>query len=242
MASFLNIQYMNLLVALLELFCKYLHSKGIIYCDLKLSNILLDENGITKLCDFGLARKLWEKQNVIKYLELLSSNAVVANILTNGSIVLVLLKMLRDPKLANLGILGARTDGLRDRQEKVRRFSMAALGELLFYISTQNEHARDNKPMESPSKDNRPSSYWQVPSPLISLVSSLLRNGEDNITQIYALRTIENIFSQGGALGKQEITRLTTGSYLARIVHFNPYSTSHGITFIQGYVFKTRQA
>uniref|UniRef100_M1BE80 EMB3013 n=1 Tax=Solanum tuberosum TaxID=4113 RepID=M1BE80_SOLTU len=170
----------------------YLHSKGIIYCDLKLSNILLDENGITKL--------------------------------------------------ANLGILGARTDGLRDRQEKVRRFSMAALGELLFYISTQNEHARDNKPMESPSKDNRPSSYWQVPSPLISLVSSLLRNGEDNITQIYALRTIENIFSQGGALGKQEITRLTTGSYLARLVHFNPYSTSHGITFIQGYVFKTRQA
>ncbi|KAH0734888.1 hypothetical protein KY285_010595 [Solanum tuberosum] len=27
----------------------YLHSKGIIYCDLKLSNILLDENGITKV-------------------------------------------------------------------------------------------------------------------------------------------------------------------------------------------------
>jgi len=94
-----------------------------------------------------------EKQNVIRYLELLSSNADAANILTNGSIVLVLVKMLRHSKvtllraqlasligllirhstfigdeLANSGILGALTDGLRDRQERVRRFSMATLG------------------------------------------------------------------------------------------------------------------
>ncbi|CAI0466639.1 unnamed protein product [Linum tenue] len=37
---------------------QYLHSKGVIYCDLKPSNILLDENGRVKLCDFGLAKKL----------------------------------------------------------------------------------------------------------------------------------------------------------------------------------------
>ncbi|KAK6784209.1 hypothetical protein RDI58_017663 [Solanum bulbocastanum] len=59
-------------------------------------------------------------------------------------------------ELANSGILGALTNGQRDRQEKVRRFSMAALGELLFYISTQKEHVRDNKTMESPAKDSRP--------------------------------------------------------------------------------------
>ncbi|KAK4713589.1 hypothetical protein R3W88_019496 [Solanum pinnatisectum] len=190
-----------------------------------------------------------EKQNVIKYLEILSSNADAANVLTNGSIVLVLLKMLHHSKvsllhaklasliillirhftffgdeLANSGILGALTNGLRDRQEKVRRFSMAASGELLFYISTQNEHARDNKPMESPSKHSRPSSCWQ-----------------EDITQLYALRTIENIFSQGEywsvcftsqdiitnlcyifrAPRKEEILRLTAGSCLARLVHFN---------------------
>lgn len=128
-----------------------------------------------------------EKQNVIRYLEMLSNNADAANILTNGPIMLLLVKMLRLSKtsalrvqlasligllirhstfieddLANSGILGSLTDGLRDKQEKVRRFSMAALGELLFYISTQNEHARDSNPPESPSKDNRAASGWQV--------------------------------------------------------------------------------
>ncbi|CAL5347073.1 unnamed protein product [Camellia sinensis] len=207
-----------------------------------------------------------EKQNLIRYLEMLSSNADAANILTNGSIMLVVVKMLRqskasalrvqlasligllirhstfiDDELANSGILGSLTDGLRDKQEKVRRFSMAALGELLFYISTQNEHNKDNNPPESPSKDSRFSSGWQVSNPLISLVSSILRKGEDDVTQLYALRTIENICSQGGywaarftsqdvitnlcyifrAAGKQESMRLTAGSCLVRLVRFN---------------------
>lgn len=33
----------------------YIHSKGIIYGDLKAENILLDENGVIKLCDFNLS-------------------------------------------------------------------------------------------------------------------------------------------------------------------------------------------
>jgi serine/threonine-protein kinase ULK4 len=128
-----------------------------------------------------------EKQNVVRYLEMLSTNADAANILTNGPIMLILIKLLRqskasalrvqlasligllirhstfvDDSLANSGILGSLTDGLRDRQEKVRRFSMAALGELLFYISTQSADSRDNTPLESPSKDNRTVHGWQV--------------------------------------------------------------------------------
>ncbi|EAS06928.2 Serine/Threonine kinase domain protein (macronuclear) [Tetrahymena thermophila SB210] len=37
---------------------QYLHSKGIIYCDLKPSNILLNEFGQLKICDFGLSRRI----------------------------------------------------------------------------------------------------------------------------------------------------------------------------------------
>ncbi|KVH89837.1 Armadillo-like helical [Cynara cardunculus var. scolymus] len=195
-----------------------------------------------------------EKQNVIRYLEMLSINVDAANILTNGPIMPVLVKMLRQAKvsalrvqlasllgllirhstfidddLSNSGILNSLNEGLVDRQEKVRRFCMAALGELLFYISTQSDQSKATNPPESPSKESRTSSGWQ---------------GEDDITQLYALRTIENISSQGGywasrfttqdvinnlcyifrAPGKQESMRLTAGSCLVRLVRFNPPS------------------
>ncbi|CAN8255898.1 unnamed protein product [Cochlearia groenlandica] len=214
----------------------------------------------------GSSSGMSEKQNLIRYLETLSTNADAANILTNGPIMLVLVKVLRLSKspafrvqiasligllirhstsieddLANSGILDSLTNGLRDKHEKVRRFSMAALGELLFYISTQNEH-KDFKPQESPSKETRSASGWQVSNALISLVSSVLRKGEDDLTQLYALRTIENICSQGAywatrfysqdlisnlcyiyrATGKQESMRQTAGSCLVRLARFNP--------------------
>ena len=33
----------------------YLHSKGIVHRDLKLENIMVDQNGYVKLIDYGLA-------------------------------------------------------------------------------------------------------------------------------------------------------------------------------------------
>lgn len=153
----------------------------------KMSKEQLDTINNRIIAIFSGSSSMMEKQNVIRYLEMLSTNADAANILTNGPIMLMLVKMLRQSKalalrvqlasltgllirhstfieddLANSGILGSLTDGLRDKQEKVRRFSMAALGELLFYISTQSEHTRDNNALESPSKDTRSISGWQV--------------------------------------------------------------------------------
>lgn len=34
----------------------YLHGKRVLHCDLKSSNVLIDENWNVKLCDFGLSR------------------------------------------------------------------------------------------------------------------------------------------------------------------------------------------
>ena len=36
----------------------YLHNLGVLYRDLKASNLLLDKNGALKLIDFGLAKKI----------------------------------------------------------------------------------------------------------------------------------------------------------------------------------------
>lgn len=36
---------------------EYLHSKNIIHWDLKPSNILYNNKGVLKICDFGLARR-----------------------------------------------------------------------------------------------------------------------------------------------------------------------------------------
>ena len=35
---------------------RYIHTRGILYCDLKPSNLMVDGSGVVKLSDFGLAQ------------------------------------------------------------------------------------------------------------------------------------------------------------------------------------------
>ncbi|WCJ31150.1 mitogen-activated protein kinase kinase kinase 19 [Euphorbia peplus] len=46
---------------------RYIHAKGFAHCDIKLQNLLLFEDGEVKIADFGLAKKLGEKQGRLEF-------------------------------------------------------------------------------------------------------------------------------------------------------------------------------
>ncbi|GBG84170.1 hypothetical protein CBR_g38144 [Chara braunii] len=219
------------------------------------------------------ATQAQEKINTLSYLETLCVDTDAANVLINSPLMSFLVKMLRSMKqplvriklVSVMGLLirhatviedefvgsGAvpmLTDVLRDKQDRVRRRAMAALGELLFYIATQHashqdisSKAENGSGSAGASRDGMSSLVWQVPNSTIALVASMLRKGEDETTQHYAVKTIENIASQSGEWGvkfatvdvvlnlvhimltsKLEHLRTTAGSTVVRLVRRNP--------------------
>lgn len=81
---------------------------------------------------------------------------------------------------------------------------MATLGELLFYIATQQQDSGNTSVANT-------SAAWGITPNTIRAVVYLLRSGEDEVCQHYAVKTIENICSQGGEwAGKFAIPVSTT--------------------------------
>jgi len=158
------------------------------------------------------AAPMKDKLNVLAYFETLCSDTKAANMLINSSLAVLFVRMLKNAKaptlrvrlasvigllvrhatyiadeLANTGVLDALAETLRDKNERVRRRAMATMGELLFYIATQQQDA----PSAGKGQD-----IWQVSSGNVAAVLRLLKAGEDEVAQHYAVKTIENISSQ----------------------------------------------
>ncbi|KIY93390.1 hypothetical protein MNEG_14572 [Monoraphidium neglectum] len=162
------------------------------------------------------ATPLKDKVNVLAYFETLCADTTAANVLINSSLTMLFVRMLRNGRAPLLrvrlaGVLGLLvrhatfiaeelaatqvveilTEALRDKNERVRRRVMATLGELLFYIATQQQDSGAGSVADV-------SAAWGISSATTGGVVRLLRPGEDEICQHYAVKTIENICSQGG--------------------------------------------
>ena len=56
--------------AIIGLSLEYLHNRGIIYRDIKLEKILIEEDGYLKLIDFGMAKILQDNEKATSFVEL----------------------------------------------------------------------------------------------------------------------------------------------------------------------------
>ena len=109
-----------------------------------------------------------EKVNTLSYFETLCVDTAAANVLINSSLMTLFVRMLRASKapmlrirltscmglllrhatyiteeLSGCGVVTVLTECLKDKNERVRRRAMATLGELLFYIATQQHEASE---------------------------------------------------------------------------------------------------
>lgn len=103
-----------------------------------------------------------DKLNIMAYLERLCASAALSDFIVGSELSIMLVRMMRKTKSTPLrgrvahvlgllirhatflpvelqrgGLVVALSEGMRDRDARVRRNSMAAFGELLFYMTSQ---------------------------------------------------------------------------------------------------------
>lgn len=92
---------------------------------------------------------------------------------------------------------------MSDKNEKVRKSAIAALGEYLFYAATQLD-------------DEQADPIWEIPDEAINVVIRSLRSSEDETVRFYACKTLENIAAQSTSAGHKFAT-LESLTYLLAI-------------------------
>jgi serine/threonine-protein kinase ULK4 len=157
--------------------------------------------------------------NALIYFESIIDNANVSNRLINSAFVSLLVKTLRsvksplikqrlcsvlgllvrhstviDNELAESEVAQALIDVMEDRNEKVRRRAIAALGEYLFYAATQLDEENYDQ-------------VWDLSAHSIELITKCLNiQEEDDIVRFYACKTLENICAQSTRAGRKFAT------------------------------------
>ena len=121
---------------------------------------------------------------------------------------------------------------------------MATLGELLFYIATQQHGGGASANAASSSAEGPipnaaphngeppPPSAWQIPASTVGTVTRMLRQGEDEIAQHYAVKTMENIASHGGEwasrfCGPETVSSLRHRARRATTAHLRGFRGEH---------------
>ncbi|KXZ51880.1 hypothetical protein GPECTOR_11g315 [Gonium pectorale] len=217
------------------------------------------------------AAPLKDKVNVLSYFETLCVDTNAANVLINSSLTILFIRMLRNARaptlrirlasvlgllvrhatyiaeeLASTGVVEVLSEALKDKNERVRRRVIATLGELLFYIATQQQ---DNAAAGNGAAPADPAVVWGISGNTYAQVMRLLKDKEDEVAAHYAVKTVENICSQGGEWaarfatqdvvlslvqlingpGRGEQLRATAASTLARLLRHSPALVAHTV-------------
>lgn len=198
------------------------------------------ENHLSEVYSSIAGNSPQEKIHALAYFESIIVNSNIANRLINSAFVNLFVKVLKSAKStqikqrlwsiigllirhatiiendrAYLGICEALMEHVNDKNEKVRRKSMAALGEYLFYAATQLD-------------DEQADPVWEITDDAISWIIDLLGDEKDSFVKFYACKTIENITAQSISAGE----RFATPEAATSLLHIYLKSENEGFRIV----------